>query len=200
MLVKTDPAVGAECARAVQRSHERIKQCYITHFEAGGGAGKGKSVTEKDDDGDPQVNSERRRLTGRALLREILRLHPVLPRDPLELPVKKAAAPNPQRLSLPRDARSPSNAASSVVLVTTCQVDDFRLQWIRRHLKKMACVVFSYCCLLFLCASVVVGCMSERHSVYDVENEHDGEWRGKTCVISDFLSSTCGYLLSCVWY
>ena len=33
LLVKNDPSVSSQCARAVQRAHERIKQCYVAYYE-----------------------------------------------------------------------------------------------------------------------------------------------------------------------
>ncbi len=79
----------------------------------------------------------RGRLVGPALLREIIRLHPVLRLEPT------ASSNTPPNNNNHRnsDAASPrARLGGGEVKIIACQVDDLRLQWIRQHLKQAACV------------------------------------------------------------
>ena len=82
------------------------------------------------------------RLTGRALLREIIRLHPVVhsPQGKVRALAVRTARRNSKSLAGPGQTTSAFSPTTGDAQLIVCEVDDLRLQWIRRHLKQAAYV------------------------------------------------------------
>jgi len=87
-----------------------------------------------------QSSHEKPRLTGRALLREIIRLHPVVYSPSAKSKVKELAVKTAKARSVSPPMVSPSLGDAHVI---GCEVDALRLQWIRTHLKQAAYLRFT---------------------------------------------------------